>query len=88
MYVNTHTCIQLAMGWKIRGWNWSSGRAKNFHFSISSRPALGHTELPFKQVSVPRSPGVKRQEREAKHLPPSGVEVKRTWVYTFTPPYA
>jgi hypothetical protein len=30
--------------------------------------------------------GVKRQGPEADHSPPTSVEVKKTWVYTFTPP--
>jgi hypothetical protein len=34
------------------------------------------------------SPGVKRPEREADHLPPTSAEVKKTWVYTATPLYA
>jgi hypothetical protein len=43
---------------------------KNFHFSMSSRPAVG----------------VKRPGREAKHSPPASAKVKKTWVYTFTAP--
>jgi hypothetical protein len=31
--------------------------------------------------------GVKRPGREADHSPPASAEVKKTWVYTFTPPY-
>jgi hypothetical protein len=34
------------------------------------------------------SPGVKRPGREADHSPPTSVEIKNTWVYTSTPPYA
>jgi hypothetical protein len=30
----------------------------------------------------------KRQEREADHSPPTSAEIKRTWIYTSTPPYA
>jgi hypothetical protein len=37
---------------------------KNFHFSISSRPALGSTQPPIKWV-----PGLKRQGHEADHSP-------------------
>jgi hypothetical protein len=33
-------------------------------------------------------PGGKRPGREADHPPPTSVEVKKTWVYTPTPPYA
>jgi hypothetical protein len=32
-------------------------------------------------------PGVKRPRREAERSPPSSAEVKKTWSYTFTPPY-
>jgi hypothetical protein len=33
------------------------------------------------------SPGVKRPGRESDHSPPTSAEVKKTWVYTSTPPY-
>jgi hypothetical protein len=32
--------------------------------------------------------GVKRPGREAGHSTPSNAEVKKTWIYTSTPPYA
>jgi hypothetical protein len=32
------------------------------------------------------SPGVRRQEREADHSPPTSAEVKKTCIYTSTPP--
>jgi hypothetical protein len=32
--------------------------------------------------------GVKRQGREADHSLPTSTEVKKRWIYTFTPPYA
>jgi hypothetical protein len=34
-------------------------------------------------------PGLKRQGREADHSHPTSaeVEVKKMWIYTFTPPY-
>jgi hypothetical protein len=40
---------RLATGWTTRG-SGSPGRVKNFHFSISSRPALGSTQPPIKWV--------------------------------------
>jgi hypothetical protein len=30
---------------------------------------------------------VKRPKREADHSPPTSAEVKKTWIYTSTPPY-
>jgi hypothetical protein len=32
-------------------------------------------------------PGVKRQGRETDHSPSTSAEVKKTWIYTSTPPY-
>jgi hypothetical protein len=43
-----------------RGRSSSPGRVKNFHFSISSRPALGHTQSPVEWVLGALSPEVKR----------------------------
>jgi hypothetical protein len=31
---------------------------------------------------------IKRQGRGADHSPPTSAEVKKIWIYTFTPPYA
>jgi hypothetical protein len=60
---------------------------KNFHFSLSSRPALGPTQPPIQWVPGPLSPGVKWPGREANNSAPTSAEVKKTWVYTSTPPY-
>jgi hypothetical protein len=35
-----------------------------------------------------RSPGVKRPGRETDHSTPTNAEVKKIWIYTFTPPYS
>jgi hypothetical protein len=53
----------------------SPGGVKNFRFSISSRPALGPTQLPIQWVPGARTPEVKRQGRVADNFPPSGAEV-------------
>jgi hypothetical protein len=47
-----------------------------FLFYMTSRPALGPTQLPVQWVTVAVYPGIKRQGREADHLSPSSVEVK------------
>jgi hypothetical protein len=49
---------------------------------IASTPTLCPTEPPIQWV-----PEVKRPGREADHSPPTSAEVKRTWIYTSTPPY-
>jgi hypothetical protein len=33
-------------------------------------------------------PGIKRPGRESDHSPPTSAEVKKTWIYKSTPPYA
>jgi hypothetical protein len=65
----------------------SPGGGKNFHFSVSSRRALGPTQPPILWVPGALSPGVKRNVREADHSPPNSAEVKETWVCTSTAPY-
>jgi hypothetical protein len=66
----------------------SPGRVKNFHFSALSRPALGPANLPIQCVLGALSLGAKQHGREAYHSPPISAEVKKTWIYTSTPPYA
>jgi hypothetical protein len=55
----------------------SPGRVKNFHFSISSRPAVGPTQPPKKMCTGGSFPGVKRQGREGDQSPPTSAEVKK-----------
>jgi hypothetical protein len=61
----------------------STGSVKNFHFFISSRPILGPNQPPIEWVA-----GVKRNWRKTDHSPSTSAEVKKTWIYTSTPPYA
>jgi hypothetical protein len=56
----------------------SPGRVKIFHFCISSRPALGPTQLPTQLVTLALSPRVKRPVCEADHSLPTSAEVKKT----------
>jgi hypothetical protein len=62
----------------------SLGRGEIFLLSTSSRPVLGSIQPPTQWVPGGLSPGVKRPEREADHLPPTSTEVKKTWTYTYT----
>jgi hypothetical protein len=68
--------------------DYSPGIVKNVHFSISSKPALWPTQPPlqWRRGSFPRDKAV--EGREVDHIPPTSAEVKKTWIYTFTPPYA
>jgi hypothetical protein len=74
--------------WTTRGRNSSPRVVNNFHFYMTSKPALGPTQLHIGWVTVALSLGVKRPGREADHLPPTSTEVKETWVYTSTHPCA
>jgi hypothetical protein len=71
-----------------RGRSSSPGKVKNFLFSTSSRPVLWPTQPPVQSVSGSCSPEIKRPGREADHSPPTSTEVKNTWIYTSTFPYA
>jgi hypothetical protein len=42
---------------------------------------------PLQWVLGALSPWIKRPRREADHSPPTSAEVRKTWVYTSTPPY-
>jgi len=59
-----------------------------FHFATASRPAPGLTQPPIQWVPRLLPRGVKRPGHEADYSPPSSAEVKNTWNYTSTPPYA
>jgi hypothetical protein len=82
--------VGIATGYGLD--NWGVGvqvlGGKNFHFSMSSRPALRTTQPPIQWVPGTLSPGVKRQGRKADHSPPTSAKVKKMWIYTSTPPYA
>jgi hypothetical protein len=68
----------------------SHGSGRNSGYPQAGRPrglcivhmALGSTQSPIQWVL-----GVKRQEHEADHSPPTSAEVNKTWIYTSTPPY-
>jgi hypothetical protein len=53
-----------------------------------SLPVLRPTQTPIQWVPGAPSPGVKRPRCEADHSPATSAEVKNTWVYTSTLPYA
>jgi hypothetical protein len=85
------SAVSIATGYGLddgEGRSSSLGRVKNFLFSsTSSRPALRPTQPHFHWVLGALSLGVKRPGREADHSPPTSAEVKKTWIYTSTPPY-
>jgi hypothetical protein len=69
-------CDWLRAG-RPRGRSSSPGGGRNFHFSKSSRPALGSTQHPIQWIPDPLYAGVKRPGREADHSPPTSAKVKK-----------
>jgi hypothetical protein len=88
LYVSATVTVGIVAGYGLddRVQRSSPGRVKILRFSISSRPALGPTQPPIHRVPGALSPAVKRKGREADHSPPTSAEVKKTWIYTSTPP--
>jgi hypothetical protein len=64
------------------GYGLDDDEVKNFLFSTSSRPALGHIQPPIQWI-----PGVKRPRREAEHSSPTSAEIKKICMYISIPPY-
>jgi hypothetical protein len=64
--------IATAYGLEDRGPSSSPNRLKNFHFSVSSRLALGFPQPPIHWV-----PGVKQRGCEADHSSPTSCEVRK-----------
>jgi hypothetical protein len=80
--------VAIETGCGLDGRDSNLGRGKIFLFSTTPRPALRPTQPLIQWVPGALSPEVKRPGRKADHSPPSNAEVKNTWIYTSTPPYA
>jgi hypothetical protein len=61
--------------------------ARDFLFSIASRPALGLTQPPIQWVPGDVYLEVKWPGHEADHSPPTSAKVKNGGAYTSTTPY-
>jgi hypothetical protein len=70
-----------------RGRSSSPGRVQILHFSTSRR-SLRITQPPTHYEPEALSLEVKRPMCGTAHSPPTSAEVKKTWTYTSTPPYA
>jgi hypothetical protein len=79
--------VGIATGYGLDDWGRSSspGRVKNF-LHVQTGSGAHPASYPMGTGgSFPR--GVKRQKGEADHSSPTSAEVKKMWIYTFTPPY-
>jgi hypothetical protein len=63
----------------------SPGRVKNFSLLHIVQTDSGVHPTSYKMGTGGSFPGVKLQGREADHSPPTGAEVKKMWIYTYTP---
>jgi hypothetical protein len=62
-------------------------RARFLSSTRHHRSVLEPTQYPIQCVPAAISPGVKRPGCEADNSSLTNVEVKNTWIYTFTPQY-
>jgi hypothetical protein len=60
------------------------GGVKNLYFPITSRPALGWTQLPIQWAPGILSPGVKLPRRGSDHSLATSAQVRKTWIYAAT----
>jgi hypothetical protein len=73
----THSVFQLAMGWTVGGPEFDFWQGQDFSPLHVVPTRNGGSSL-----------GVKRPEREADHSRPTSAELKNTWIYIATSPYA
>jgi hypothetical protein len=79
---------RLATGLTTEGQNLNIDKGKIFVLSALSRPILGTTKPPKQWAPSATSGGVKRQERETNHSPPTTTEIKNACTYTSAYTYA
>jgi hypothetical protein len=87
LYMYMYSAIGIVTGYGLDGWGfgvWVPVGAELFSFLRCPNPILGSSQPPIQWVPESVSPGVKRPGHEADHSP----EVKKTWIYTSTSPYA
>jgi hypothetical protein len=85
--VRRDSSVGITRGFELegpQGRSSSPDRVKNFPFSMTSRPAL-EPPIQWIQDRFPRGVNWSRRDDDS---PPSSTEIKKTWVYISTPPYA
>jgi hypothetical protein len=79
---------RLVTGWTTEGSEFEYRQGEEFSLLHIIRTGSGVHPISNPMGTGVSFPGRKRPEREADHSPPTIAEVKKTWVYTSTPPYA
>jgi hypothetical protein len=90
--LTTHTLFKgllcrLDTGWMTKGSEFESRWGQEFPLLRVVQTGSGPTQPPIQWVPGAFSPAVKRPGREADHSLATSAEVKKTLVYTSTPPY-
>jgi hypothetical protein len=80
--------------WRSRYSDWLRAGQPRVRVPVGSRiftsphtPALGPTQPTIHWIPEILTPGVKRQGRETDRSPPTSADVRKTWIYSSTPPY-
>jgi hypothetical protein len=79
--------VEYVLSGRPRAQSTSPGRGKHFFLLrvVQTGSEVHATSYP---VGTGGSfPGVKRSGCEPDHTPPDSAEVKKTWIYTSTPPF-
>jgi hypothetical protein len=76
---------RLATGWTTMGSQFESRWGKEFSLLHVVQTCYGAHQPRIQCVPGALSPGVKRPGREADHSPPASAEVKKMWIYIYTP---
>jgi hypothetical protein len=72
----------LLLKWRTPGFEYRLGQ----EFSLCHVQAGSEAHPAYYTMGTEGAiPGVKRPEREADHSPPTSAEVKKKWIYTYTP---
>jgi hypothetical protein len=77
---------RLATGWTTTRSEFESQESQEISFLQSIQTGSG--AHPYQMDMRGSFPWGKRPGREADHSPQTSAEVKKTWIYTYTPPYA
>jgi hypothetical protein len=87
VYGIAQSVLATDYGWTTKGSVFESRWGKEFLFLHVVQTGSGAQSASYPMWTGGYFPGVKRPRREANHSSPTSAEVKKTWVYTCTPPY-
>jgi hypothetical protein len=80
--------VGIATGWTAEGSELQSRKGQESSPLHVALTCSGAHPASYPMGTWDSPPGVKRLGRDANHSPPTSDEVKKTWIYTSTPPYA